>query len=79
MNRFGYDVTNGIVIGEITTKHVILYDDREQHSWTGIKLLSDRVAKERSNKWIGEKREEMGQVLFNRLYPDDKWELRVYD
>lgn len=69
---------NGIVIGEITTKYVILYEEREQHSWTGIKLSSDREAKEKSNKWIQEKREELGQMLFNKIYPNDKWELRIY-
>lgn len=70
---------HGIVIGEITTKHVILYDDREQHSWTDVKVSSGRAAKEKSNKWIQEKKEKMGQVLFNQIYPNDKWELRIYD
>jgi len=69
----------GIVIGEITTKHIILYDGREQHSWIGVKLSSDKDARETLNKWIKEKRKEMGQALFNRLYPDDKWELRIYN
>jgi len=73
------DNVHGIVIGEITTKHVILYDGREQHSWIDIKLSSDREAKEKTEKWVQEKKNEMGQMLFDRLYPDDKWELRVYN
>lgn len=78
MLRHGYDETNGIVIGEITTKHVILYDGRKQFSWTG-ELSSDWKVKEISNQWIKEKKEELGRMLFNRLYPDDKWELRIYN
>jgi len=72
------DNVRGIVIGEITTKHIILYDGREQHSWIG-KLASDREAKEKVNKWIEEKKIELGQILFSRLYPDNKWELRIYN
>ena len=73
------DNVNGIVIGEITTKHIILYDDREQHSWTGIKLSSGREAIAKTETWIREKKEEMGKALFNQVYPDDKWELRIYN
>ena len=69
----------GIVIGEITTTHVILYDDREQFSWVGIKVSSDREAIAKTEKWIEEKKEEMGQMLFNKVYPDNKWELRIYN
>lgn len=73
------DNVRGIVIGEITTKHIILYDGRQQYSWIGIKLSSDKAAREALNEWIKEKRKEMGQVLFSHLYPDNKWELRIYN
>jgi len=79
MIRHGYDETNGIVIGEITSTYVILYDNRKQFSWTGKKQSSDQGGREEANKWIKEKKEELGQMLFNKIYPDDKWELRIYD
>ena len=72
------DIVNGIVIGEISAKYILLYEDREQFSWTDISL-SNFEAKEKANKWIQDKKEELGKMLFNRLYPDNKWELRIYD
>lgn len=69
---------NGIVIGEITSKMVIVYDGREQYSWISVNSLSDQEAKEKANKWVQGEKKEMGQILFHRLYPDDKWNLRIY-
>lgn len=72
------EIVNGIVIGEISAKYVILYDKREQHSWTDV-TLSREDEKKKANEWIQEQKNELGQMLFDRLFPDDKWELRIYN
>ena len=71
------DNVRGIVIGDVSTKYVILYGGREQYSWTEKTLLRAEE-KAKANKWIEEKKKELGQEEFNRLYPDDKWGLRIY-
>lgn len=75
MIRHGYDETNGIVIGELTASYRIYYDNRKQHEWTD-RLMSDRKAKEKAQKWINKQKEE-GEMLFNRLYPEKKWEIKI--
>ena len=77
MIRHGYDVTNGIVIGELSAGYRILYDDREQHRWTD-KQMTDREAKEEAEKWLAGQKQEIGKLIFKQIYPDNKWELRIY-
>ena len=78
MLRHGYDVTNGIVIGgNIAEKQCrIYYEDRQQHQFYATR---DSEAKEKAEDYLKERKQELGIILYNRIYPSDSWELRIYD
>ena len=78
MLRHGYDDVNGIVIGGNPAEKQcrIYYEDRQQHQFYSTR---DSEAKEKAESWIEQQKQELGQMLFNRIWPDDKWELRIYD
>ena len=75
MIRHGYDETNGIVIGEIEKTGKLFYDNREQRKFYG---KNDREIIAEGKKILDTIKQENGN-LFKKIYPDEKWEVRIYD
>lgn len=76
MLRHGFDETRGIVIGGDFVSWQLFYDGRPQST----KLSADnplhaiQLAKEK----LEEIRKDCGRA-FKLIYPDNKWEVRIWD
>jgi hypothetical protein len=74
MTDFGYDDVTGVVVGDISKKGQLFYDNRPQSQefWGTDKELISRATnlkQELMNEYNG---------FPNYLYQEDKWELRIY-
>ena len=74
--QWGYDVPRGIIIGSFTITGQLAYDGRPQGSKFYAETEDELIAL--GNEKVAQLRAEFsGHPCF--LYPDDKWELRIYD
>ena len=56
-------------------KAKLCYDDREQHEFYG---KNDNEIMTEAKRILDTIKQEMGNNQFNRLYPEQKWEIKIY-
>lgn len=73
--KFGIDVVDGVVIGEVSHRAEIWSQRGMQKRFF---VYPGESALEMANKWIADKKTEIGEAEFRYLWPDGL-ELREYD